>query len=97
MSSSARKFSPAGITGTARRFLAGRDGSMMPMMVLMTIPLLAAIGFSVDYTSAVTTRGDMQNALDSAIISITTLPTTTSLADRQTALQQAYAANNGQG
>lgn len=97
MSSSARKLSPAGIAGTARRFLAGRDGSMMPMMVLMTIPLVTAIGFSVDYTSAVTTRSDMQSALDSAIISITTLPTTTTLADRQTALQQAYAANSGQG
>jgi Flp pilus assembly protein TadG len=85
------------VAGAARRFVAGRDGSMMPMMVLMTIPLVTAIGFSVDYTSAVTTRGDMQNALDAAIISITTLPTTTSLADRQTALQQAYAANAGQG
>lgn len=94
MSHDASKFSPA---GTARRFLAGRDGSMMPMMVLLTIPLLAAVGFSVDYTSAVTTRGDMQNALDAAIISITTLPTTTSFSDRQTALQQAYAANAGQG
>jgi Flp pilus assembly protein TadG len=94
MPNDARKFSPA---GTARRFLAGRDGSMMPMMVLMTIPLLTAIGFSVDYTSAVTTRGDMQNALDAAIISITTLPTTTGFSDRQTALQQAYAANAGQG
>jgi len=67
------------------------------MMVLLTIPIVAAIGFSVDYTSAVTTRGDMQNALDAAILSITTMPTTTALADRQAALQQAYAANAGQG
>ncbi|MGX5800898.1 TadE/TadG family type IV pilus assembly protein [Bradyrhizobium sp. Arg314] len=94
MSSSARKFSPA---GAAIKFLACRDGSMMPIMVLMTIPLVTAIGFSVDYTSAVTARSDMQNALDAAIISITTLPTTTSLSDRQTALQQAYVANSGQG
>ena len=79
------------------QFVARRDGSMMPMMVLLTIPIVAAVGFSVDYTSAVTTRSDMQNALDAAIISITTLPTTTSFADRQTALQQAYAANAGQG
>ncbi|CDX13827.1 conserved hypothetical protein [Mesorhizobium sp. ORS 3359] len=97
MPSSARKFSPAALAATAMRFLVRRDGSMMPMMVLLTIPLVTAVGFSVDYTSAVTTRSDMQNALDSAIISITTLPTTTSLADRQTALQQAYAANSGQG
>ncbi|WP_363263298.1 TadE/TadG family type IV pilus assembly protein [Mesorhizobium sp.] len=97
MPSSARKFSPAALAGTATRFLAHCHGSMMPMMVLLTIPLVTAVGFSVDYTSAVTTRSDMQNALDAAIISITTLPTTTSLADRQKALQQAYAANSGQG
>ncbi|RAZ90300.1 hypothetical protein DPM33_14975 [Mesorhizobium hawassense] len=70
---------------------------MMPMMVLLTLPIVAAIGFSIDYTSAVTTRSDMQNALDAAIISVTTMPTTTALSDRQTALQQAYAANSGQG
>lgn len=97
MPSSVQKFSPAGVAGAARRFLTGRDGSMMPMMVLLTIPLVTAVGFSVDYTSAVTTRSDMQNALDAAIISITTLPTTTAFADRQTSLQQAYVANSGQG
>lgn len=97
MPSSVQKSSPAGVAGAARRFLASRDGSMMPMMVLLTIPLVTAVGFSVDYTSAVTTRSDMQNALDAAIISITTLPTTTAFADRQTSLQQAYVANSGQG
>ncbi|WP_347405203.1 TadE/TadG family type IV pilus assembly protein [Mesorhizobium sp. WSM4884] len=70
---------------------------MMPVMIMITIPLLLAVGFSVDYTSAVTTRSDMQNALDAAVLSITTLPTMTSNADRQTALQQAYLANSGQG
>ncbi|MFT3865218.1 MAG: pilus assembly protein [Solirubrobacterales bacterium] len=85
------------LAGALRQFIARRDGSIMPMMAILTIPILAAIGFSVDYTSAVTTRSDMQNALDAAVISITTLPTTTSLGDRQTALQQAYAANAGPG
>ncbi|RRH90171.1 hypothetical protein EH240_33275 [Mesorhizobium tamadayense] len=70
---------------------------MMPIMVMLTIPLLLAVGFSVDYTSAVTTRSNMQNALDAAILSITTMETTTSKADRQIALQQAYVANSGQG
>ncbi|CDX13911.1 conserved hypothetical protein [Mesorhizobium sp. ORS 3324] len=83
--------------GSARNFVRSQSGSMMPVMVMATIPLLLAVGFSVDYTSAVTTRSNMQNALDAAIISITTLPTTTSQGDRQTALQQAYIANSGQG
>ncbi|RWL95228.1 TadE/TadG family type IV pilus assembly protein [Mesorhizobium sp.] len=82
---------------SARDFVRSESGSMMPIMMMITIPLLLAVGFSVDYTSAVTTRSNMQNALDAAIISITTLPTTTSKGDRQTALQQAYAANSGLG
>ncbi|TGP24409.1 MULTISPECIES: TadE/TadG family type IV pilus assembly protein [unclassified Mesorhizobium] len=82
---------------SARDFVRSQNGSMMPIMVIMTIPLLIAVGFSVDYTSAVTTRSNMQNALDAAILSITTMETTTSKADRQVALQQAYAANNGDG
>jgi|GEM_PF-1160940 len=91
--STARKLGLVGVAGLTKRFCSSRNGSMMPMMVLLTIPLLIAVGFSVDYTSAVTTRSNMQNALDAAILSITTMPTTTSLGDRQTALQQAYAAN----
>ncbi|WP_301004620.1 pilus assembly protein TadG-related protein, partial [Mesorhizobium sp.] len=72
---------------SARDFVRSQGGSMLPMMALLAIPLLLAVGFSVDYTSAVTTRSNMQQALDAAILSITTLPTTTSKADRQTALQ----------
>ncbi|MDG4853402.1 MULTISPECIES: pilus assembly protein TadG-related protein [unclassified Mesorhizobium] len=82
---------------SARDFVRSQGGSMLPMMALLAIPLLLAVGFSVDYTSAVTTRSNMQQALDAAILSITTLPTTTSKADRQTALQQAYVANSGLG
>jgi hypothetical protein len=39
----------------------------------------------------------MQNALDAATLSITTLPTSTSLADRQVKLQESFTANSGQG
>ncbi len=78
-------------------FLRSDSGSLLPMFVMSIMMILVAIGFSIDYTSAVATRSNMQEALDAAILSITTLPTATSLADRQTALQQAYVANNGQG
>ncbi|MER9406090.1 hypothetical protein NKI36_18845 [Mesorhizobium caraganae] len=63
----------------------------------MTIPLITVIGFSVDYTSAVNTRDGMRNALDAGILTITTMPTDTSKADRQVLLQQSYAANGGLG
>jgi Flp pilus assembly protein TadG len=91
------KSSPAAMAGTVRLFLSSTTGSMVPALIMMVIPLLLALGFSVDYTSAVTARSNMQNALDAAIISITTLPTTTSLADRGASLQAAYAANSGPG
>jgi len=92
-----RKFSQVALARSLTQFLHSSDGSLVPFLVLAIIPILLTIGFSVDYTSAVQTRGDMQDALDAAILSITTLPTTTSTAARQTALQQSYAANNGLG
>lgn len=70
---------------------------MMPLFFLSLVPLITVVGFAVDYTNAVQTRSNMQDALDAATLSITTLPTTTTLAARQQALQDDFAANNGQG
>lgn len=82
---------------SAHHFLKSESGSFAPLLIFALIPVIATIGFSVDYTSAVSTRVSMQNALDAAALSITTLNTDTSLADRQTKLQESYAANSGQG
>ncbi|MER8386621.1 pilus assembly protein [Mesorhizobium sp. M1380] len=82
---------------SARKFLRSVSGSFAPMLAILLIPMVAALGFSIDYTSAVSTRASMQNALDAASLSITTLATDTSLADRQVKLQEAYLANGGQG
>ena len=78
-------------------FARSRSGSMMPLFFLCLVPLITVIGFSVDYTDAVQTRSEMQSALDAATLSITTLPTTTTLTVRQQALQDNFVANNGQG
>lgn len=78
-------------------FLKSENGSFAPLLIFATIPIIATIGFSIDYTSAVSTRSSMQSALDAAALSITTLPTTTSKADRQTKMRESYAANGGQG
>lgn len=80
-----------------RKFLRSVSGSFAPMLAILLIPMVAALGFSIDYTSAVSTRASMQNALDAASLSITTLATDTSLADRQVKLQEVYLANGGQG
>lgn len=81
----------------APNFLRSESGSLLPVFIVAMVPIALAVGFSVDYTSAVATRGNMQNALDAAILSVTTMPPGTALADRQTALQQAFEANSGQG
>ncbi|RWA58200.1 pilus assembly protein [Mesorhizobium sp. M4B.F.Ca.ET.190.01.1.1] len=81
----------------ASDFVRSRGGSIVPVFLMILVPLLLAVGLSVDYTSAVQTKSNMQNALDAAILSITTLPKTTTLADREKSLQQSFAANGGQG
>lgn len=78
-------------------FLSSEGGSLAPILAIMLIPMCAALGISVDYNAAVETRASMQNALDAATLSITTLPTSTSLADRLVKLQESFAANSGQG
>ncbi|BCH06570.1 hypothetical protein BFX40_04590 [Mesorhizobium sp. SEMIA 3007] len=78
-------------------FARSRSGSMMPLFFLSLVPLITAVGFSVDYTNAVETRSNMQEALDAATLAITTLPPTTTQPVRQQALQDNFTANNGQG
>ncbi|MER9584200.1 TadE/TadG family type IV pilus assembly protein [Mesorhizobium sp. M0276] len=83
--------------GLAGRFIGSRSGAFAPILVLVMIPLITAIGFSVDYTSAVQTRSTEQAALDSAILSITTMDTASTMPQRQVAMQASYVANGGQG
>ncbi|TPM26111.1 TadE/TadG family type IV pilus assembly protein [Mesorhizobium sp. B2-3-4] len=80
-----------------RGFARSRSGSMMPLFLVSLMPLIAVIGMSVDYTSAVQTRSNQQQALDAAILAITTMDTTSTLAQRQTMLQNSFDANGGQG
>ncbi|BCG69724.1 hypothetical protein MesoLj113a_08820 [Mesorhizobium sp. 113-1-2] len=67
------------------------------MFFLTLLPIISAVGFSIDYTSAIQTRSNQQQALDAALLSITTMDTTSTLAQRQTALQDSFIANGGQG
>ena len=83
--------------GLAGSFIESRSGSFAPILVLAMIPLITAVGFSVDYTSAVQTRSTEQAALDAAILSITTMDTTSTKPQRQVLLQNTYRENGGQG
>lgn len=79
------------------RFLSSESGSFAPAFAVVLVPVLLAMGLAVDYTSATSDRAKMQNALDSAVLSITTMKRTATDAERQTVLQNVYAANGGQG
>lgn len=79
------------------KFLISEDASLVPAFALSALPLFAVLGLSVDYTSGVNSKAEMQNALDAATLAITTLPTDTTLAKRQEALQAFYDANRGDG
>ena len=81
--------------GLAGRFVRSRSGSFAPILILSMIPLITAVGFSVDYTSAVQTRSNMQAALDAAILSITTMATTSTIPQRQVVLQNSFESNGG--
>ena len=80
-----------------RKFLSSENGSFAPAIALSAVPLLLAMGIAVDYTSATTDRAQMQNALDSAVIAITTMEKTATDSERQTTLQNVYSANGGPG
>ncbi|TIN30396.1 MAG: hypothetical protein E5Y31_07610 [Mesorhizobium sp.] len=83
--------------GLAGRFIESRSGAFAPILIVILIPLITAVGFSVDYTSAVQTKSAEQAALDAAILSITTMDTTSTKPQRQVVLQDTYKANGGQG
>ena len=79
------------------RFLKSTSGSFVPVFAVALVPMVAAVGFAVDYTDGVRTRSDMQNALDAAALTATIMPTSTSSGDRAQKLQDAFAANGGEG
>ncbi|TPK90303.1 pilus assembly protein TadG-related protein [Mesorhizobium sp. B2-4-17] len=81
----------------ASGFARSRSGSIMPLFFLCTVPLITVAGFAVDYTSAVQIRSNQQQALDAAILSITTMDTASTLPQRQQVLQDTFLANGGQG
>ncbi len=78
-------------------FLRARDGSLAPVFAMALLPMVAVVGFSMDYTSAVSTRASMQNALDAAVLAVTTLPPTATDTDRLQKLRDSFVANGGQG
>jgi len=78
-------------------FLGSSSGSFVPIVALCMVPLVLGVGMATDYAMGVRTETSMQNALDAAALSLTTMPQSASDSDRQQMLQTMYAANGGEG
>lgn len=76
-----------------KKFLASKDGNFSVITGLTLIPIVLAVGLSVDYTSASNTRSSMQQALDAAVLEITH----DGLAATDAGLNAFYTGNAGSG
>lgn len=52
------------------RFLKDRRGGVTPMIAMLAVPLMAAVGAAVDYSHAATARSALQNAVDSTTLAM---------------------------
>jgi Flp pilus assembly protein TadG len=52
------------------RFLKDRRAGVTPMVAMVAVPLLAAVGAAVDYSHAATARSALQNAVDSTTLAM---------------------------
>ncbi len=56
--------------GLLKSFLQDRDGNYAMMLGVLIVPLVGAVGLTVDYTNAMNVRSSLQNAADSAVLSL---------------------------
>ncbi len=66
-----------------RRLARDRRGALSPIFGLMIVPLAVASGVAVDVGRAVSSRNDLQDAVDSTALALAHLPTSTSQATLQ--------------
>jgi Flp pilus assembly protein TadG len=71
------------ISALLRRLVRDRKGALSPVFGLMIIPLAVAGGVAVDVGRAVSSRNDLQDAVDSTALALAHLPTSTPLATLQ--------------
>jgi len=65
------------ITGSLHRLARDRRGALSPVFGLMILPLALAGGMAVDVGRAVTSRNDLQDAVDSTALALAHLPQST--------------------
>ena len=72
-----------GWTMLSRRMLKSRAGSIAPLFALMLTPVALAAGATVDVSRAISTRGDLQEAVDATALGLAHLPVSTPTATLQ--------------
>lgn len=80
-----------------KAFFRSSRGSFAPILALCAVPLVLSVGMATDYGMGVRTQNSMQNALDAAALSLTTMPQSATDSDRQRMLQTMYVSNGGEG
>jgi Flp pilus assembly protein TadG len=68
------------VRAVLRAFRGSRAGAIAPMFALLAVPMVLSIGVAVDVGRAVTSRNNLQDALDATGLAISHLPATTPLA-----------------
>jgi len=74
------------------RFWKNRNGGVAPMLAIMIVPLMGAVGAAVDYSRANAARAAFQTALDSTALALSKTAETDNAADLQTAATNTFSA-----
>ncbi len=80
-----------------KRFFDDRRGATAVLFALTLIPMVASVGFVIDYGRATKERTKLQNALDSAAIATAKLPPSVGFSTLQQTAQSFFDANYGSG
>lgn len=75
------------------RFRRDRKGAIAPIFALVAVPLIIAAGVGIDVSREVSSRNNLQDALDAAALAVGRLPVNTPLATMQSTAQNWVTAN----
>ena len=76
-----------------RRFKGDRKGAIAPIFALVAVPLILAAGVGIDVSRVVSSRNNLQDALDAAALALGRMPSSTPLATLKQQAQYWVSAN----
>lgn len=80
-----------------KKFVHSTSGNFAVGVAFAMMPLLVGVGVAIDYSRAINSKTQMQNALDAAALAALGLPEGASKGERQKTLQTFYEENGGLG